>query len=153
MWGSISFCLLIQYGYVNILFNKISNQVVFCNVLPRSRPTKEPTPPQTFWSYDTVCGTYTSWSPISIKISTISMWRHFDIIYVNTVNTNPKKWQNLFLTIKILGTSHFHQVCSKSFLEWIVKQRKVWDKNKSKTKPFYTLLFYFILFYFILFLI
>ena len=30
-----------------------------------------------------------------------------------------KKWQNLFLTIKILETSDFHRVCGKSFLEWI----------------------------------
>ena len=45
-----------------------------------------------------------------------------------------KSGKNLFLTIRILGTSNFHRVCGKSFLEWIVKHRKQGGSCESRLK-------------------
>ena len=47
--------------------------------------------------------------------------------------------ENLFLTIKILGTSDFHLVCGLGFLEWIVKHKKLSLGLKKKKKHLYFL--------------
>ena len=53
---------------------------------------------------------------------------NYDVIYVKTVKTE-NKWQNLFLTIKILGTFDIYWVCGKSFLERIVKHNYSFKEN------------------------
>ena len=67
------------------------------------------------------------------------MWRHYmyGIIYLKTVKKKKKgkKWRNLFLTTKFLGTSDFHRVYGKSLLEWKVKYKKI---SLGSVKELYT---------------
>ena len=87
----------------------------------------------------------------------IFMWRHYDVIYYKTVKKKKKKrkkkkktktkkqnveWQNLFVTVKCLGTFEFHQVGGKSFFffffpEWIGKYKKIslGSTKQNKEKP------------------
>ena len=82
---------------------------------------------------------YRSWSPLSIstKVNTkhfrvMSLWRH--------IRQNGKKggkWQNLFLTVKFLETSHFYRECGKSFLKRkdnISKEFGIKEKTLSFSK-------------------
>ena len=80
---------------------------------------------------------YMSWSPpyISTKICTNSFHVTSLLRHIRQNVKNGKKV--LFLTITILGTSDFCQVCGKGFLEWKVKHKtKVWDRNKETNKNF-----------------
>ena len=56
------------------------------------------------------------------------MWRHYDLINVNTVK-KLKKLLNFVLDRNIFGNI----VCGKRFLEWIVKHEKKnkWDHKKN----------------------
>ena len=78
---------------------------------------------------------YRSWSPRSISTK-LSIWFNFRVTSVwRHIRQNGKKswWWNLFLTIKILGTSDFLSwVCDKSFFEWIVKHEKISLGSKAK---------------------
>ena len=81
---------------------------------------------------------YRFWGLLSISIrifckitknfNVTSLWRH---IQIGKKKKKIKKrggetWQNLCLTMNILGTSKFHWVCGKSFLEGI-------DKHKNES--------------------
>ena len=65
------------------------------------------------------------------QVPSISVWRHYDVLYVKTVKKN-EKWH--FLTMIILGIFDFHLVCDKSFWEWIVKQKTNKQTNKKTTE-------------------
>ena len=45
--------------------------------------------------------------------------------YTSKQSITRKKWRNLFLTVKFLGTFNFHLVCGKSVLEWIVTHEEI----------------------------
>ena len=56
---------------------------------------------------------YRSWFPLSIyrpkSAPSISVWRHYDVIYGKTVKT-VENYKICFWPLKILGTSNFHGV-------------------------------------------
>ena len=55
------------------------------------------------------------------------MWCHHDVKTVKKKKKKKKngKWRSLFLTVNFLGTSDFHWVCGKKFLELIVTHGKI----------------------------
>ena len=82
---------------------------------------------------------YRSWSPLSIstKVSTkklrvTSLWRHIR----KTVKI-VKKWQNLFLTVKFLGTTEFQWGLWQKFLRMNSKHTKIKFGIKRKKKLYF----------------